>query len=78
VSHHTRAIIGLCLGDPVIAWPAGLHAPAELDHEEVEARDWRELCEGLPLEHMGRGPDDDPWFFACAFAAGRVARRLTL
>ena len=78
VSHHTRAIIGLCLGDPVIAWPAGLHAPAELDHEEVEARDWRELCEGLPLEHMGRGPDDDPWFFACAFAAGRLARRLTL
>jgi hypothetical protein len=25
---------------------------------------------------MGRGPDDDPWFFAAAFAAGRLARRL--
>jgi hypothetical protein len=25
---------------------------------------------------MGRGPDDDPWFFASAFAAGALARRL--
>jgi hypothetical protein len=22
---------------------------------------------------MGRGPEDDPWFFAAAFAAGRLA-----
>ena len=26
-----------------------------------------------PLAHMGRGPGDDPWFFAAAFAAGRLA-----
>ena len=26
-----------------------------------------------PLSHMGRGPDDDPWFFAAAYAAGRLA-----
>jgi hypothetical protein len=25
---------------------------------------------------MGRGPDDDPEFFAAAFAAGLAARRL--
>jgi hypothetical protein len=25
---------------------------------------------------MGRGPAEDPWFFAAAFAAGRLARRL--
>jgi hypothetical protein len=25
---------------------------------------------------MGRGPDVEPWFFAAAFAAGRVARGL--
>ena len=25
---------------------------------------------------MGRGPDEDPWFFASAFAAGRLARSL--
>jgi hypothetical protein len=76
VSHHTRAIVELCLGNPVVAWPAGLAAPASLEHEEVEVADWRESCGRLPLEHMGRGPDEDPWFFACAFAAGRLARRL--
>ena len=32
--------------------------------------------EGLILDHMGRGPDDDPWFFASAFAAGKLARGL--
>ena len=37
---------------------------------------WREACEGLPLSHMGRGPDDDPAFFAAAFAAGKLAREL--
>jgi Protein of unknown function (DUF3866) len=76
VSHHTREIIELCLGDVVVAWPAGLRGPADLEHEEVEVRGWRDVCEGLPLEHMGRGPDEDPWFFAAAFAAGRLARRL--
>jgi hypothetical protein len=28
------------------------------------------------LAHMGRGPDEDPAFFAAAFAAGRLAREL--
>ena len=37
---------------------------------------WREAGAGLPLSHMGRGPDDDPSFFAAAFAAGRLAREL--
>jgi hypothetical protein len=37
---------------------------------------WREACEGLPLFHMGRGPDDDPEFFAAAYAAGVAAREL--
>jgi hypothetical protein len=30
----------------------------------------------LPLSHMGRGPDEDPEFFAAAFAAGVAAREL--
>ena len=37
---------------------------------------WEEAGAGLPLSHMGRGPDDDPAFFAAAFAAGRLARGL--
>ena len=41
---------------------------------EVDVDGWQEACDGLPLSHMGRGPDDDPLFFAAAFAAGRYAR----
>jgi Protein of unknown function (DUF3866) len=77
VSHHTRAVLELC-GERVAApWPAGLAIPSDLGTvEEIDVDGWREACEGLPLEHMGRGPDDDPWFFAAAFAAGRLADRL--
>jgi Protein of unknown function (DUF3866) len=76
VSHHTRAVLDLCLGAPAVAWPAGLDVPEAIAPvEEVDVSDWRVACEGLPLEHMGRGPDDDPWFFASAFAAGRLAAR---
>ena len=62
VSHHTDAVLALVRGEPVLA-----DSPAE---------GWREACEGLPLSHMGRGPDDDPEFFAAAFAAGLAARAL--
>jgi hypothetical protein len=77
VSHHTRAVVELCLGEVAVAWPAGLDAPEWLSgRRELEVREWREACEGLPLEHMGRGPENDPWFFASAFAAGKLARTL--
>lgn len=77
VSHHSRAAFELCLGSVALAWPAGLAAPAWAEpHEEVDATGWEEACEGLPLAHMGRGPAEDPWFFAAAFAAGRLARGL--
>ena len=76
VSHHTRAVLDLCLRAPAVAWPRGLDAPDDIAPvQQVDVSDWREACEGLPLEHMGRGPDDDPWFFAAAFAAGRLAAR---
>lgn len=75
VSHHTRAALALCLGGREIAWPRGLSPPEELEGlTEVDVRDWREACSGLRLAHMGRGREDDPWFFASAFAAGRLAR----
>jgi Protein of unknown function (DUF3866) len=77
VSHHTKAVLRLVAGGVAVAWPSGLDAPEWLDtREEVDISDWREACDGLELEHMGRGPDDDPWFFAAAFAAGRYARGL--
>jgi hypothetical protein len=63
VSHHTQAVIDLCLGELVVAWP-----------DEVATDGWEDACAGLPLRHMGRGPEEDPAFFRAAFAAGVVAR----
>lgn len=74
VSHHTRAVLELCLADVIAPWPAGYDAPPWLEPRvEVDVRGWQEACAGLPLAHMGRGPLEDPLFFAAAFAAGRVA-----
>jgi Protein of unknown function (DUF3866) len=75
VSHHTRAVVELCLDGVAVAWPQGLTAPSWLEaREEVDVSEWRQACAGLPLSHMGRGPDEDPWFFASAYAAGKLAR----
>jgi Protein of unknown function (DUF3866) len=63
VSHHTRAVLDLCLGDVVVA-------------DDADTEGWEEACSGLPLSHMGRGPDDDRAFFASAYAAGVAARKL--
>lgn len=63
LSHHTQAILDLCLADVVVA-------------RDDDAEGWQEACAGLPLSHMGRGPDEDPAFFAAAYAAGRAARKL--
>jgi uncharacterized protein DUF3866 len=59
VSHHTRSLLDLCLGEVAVG-------------EDGEG--WEEACTGLTLSHMGRGPAEDPAFFAAAFAAGRLAR----
>jgi Protein of unknown function (DUF3866) len=73
LSHHTRSALALCLGAVRVAWPAGLDRPAGMNVVEVDVSGWEAACGNLPLEHMGRGPADDPWFFAAAFAAGRLA-----
>ena len=61
LSHHTQAVLDLVLRDVAVG-------------ENGEG--WEDACAGLPLSHMGRGPEDDPAFFAAAFAAGRAARQL--
>jgi len=63
LSHHTHAVLRVCLAAPLVP-------------DDLEPERWREECAGLPLSHMGRGADDDPDFFAAAFAAGRLARSL--
>jgi hypothetical protein len=77
VSHHTLAVLALALGPVAVAWPDGLGELTPPDGAvRVDAAGWREACAGLPLRTMGRGPEDDPWLFAAAFAAGRLARSL--
>jgi uncharacterized protein DUF3866 len=77
VSHHTRAALRLCLAEVMVAWPAGLERPDwPLGVTVVDVEGWEQACAGLPLSHMGRGLAADPWFFAAAFAAGRLARSL--
>ena len=66
LSHHTLAALALCLGDVRVAWPRGLDRPVGVDVVEVDVDGWELACAPLPLSHMGRGPDDDPWFFAAA------------
>jgi len=61
LSHHTEAVLALVRGKPVVG---------------EDGDGWREACEGLPLSHMGRGPDEDPEFFAAAYAGGVAAKRL--
>jgi hypothetical protein len=78
VSHHSRAVLALVGSSCEIAWPVGcpIDDPVSERATPVDVSEWREACAGLTLSHMGRGPDDDPWFFAAAFAAGRLAREL--
>jgi Protein of unknown function (DUF3866) len=78
VSHHSRAVLELARADCDVAWPAGCPFDDAITERAtaVGVEDWRDACAGLPLSHMGRGAEDDPWFFAAAFAAGRLARSL--
>jgi Protein of unknown function (DUF3866) len=77
VSHHSEAVLARRNGSFHVAWPSDCPFDVvDVRSTEVDVADWRQACDGLPLEHMGRGPEDDPWFFAAAFAAGRLARGL--
>jgi hypothetical protein len=75
LSHHTDAVLSLWSSSVRIAWPEGCpieHHVAD-GAEVIDVTGWQEACTGLPLSHMGRGPAEDPWFFAAAFAAGVAA-----
>ena len=63
VSHHARTVLDLSPADVVVPAPEA-------------GEGWAKACAGLPLSHMGRGPEADPEFFRAAFAAGVAARDL--
>jgi hypothetical protein len=90
VSHHTRCILGrLLLTSVAIAAPGDIPG-ALLDDlrglagrtcstvEPVGVPYYEHECAagGLALRSMGRGPADDPLYFAGAAAAGALAARL--
>jgi hypothetical protein len=74
VSHHVRDVLRLCGDEVVASWPRGFDLPVGIEVEQIDVEGWEAACAELPLAHMGRGPADDPVFFAAAFAAGRAAR----
>jgi hypothetical protein len=76
VSHHTRSVLEFAPRETVVAWPAGLPGATEIPGAiEVDAGGWEQACSGLRLSTMGRGPAEEPWFFAAAYAAGLLAER---
>lgn len=88
LSHHSATVLGRALLAPVtVALPAGLpesargaiEAAAQGRHTVVptDPGAWQAVAgeAGIPLRSMGRGPDDDPWFFAAAAAGGALAGR---
>jgi hypothetical protein len=72
LSPESHEALSLVSGRTVVAWPVGLAPPADVDVVVVDVEGWDVACVGLPLMHEGRGPDDDPWFFKAAYAAGLV------
>jgi Protein of unknown function (DUF3866) len=65
VSHHVRAVRQL------------VRVELDLPSPEGAPDDWAGACAGVPLSHMGRGPEEDPVHFRAAFAAGLAARELS-
>ena len=75
VSHHTRAVCELCLGDVTSPGRTGFDAPdgSSRSSESMSAAGGRR-APACRSRTWAAGRDDDPLFFAAAFAAGRAAR----
>jgi hypothetical protein len=80
VSHHTETALRLTRSSVIVAAPEGvaLHEEARHDVRRTPPVDIAGLLEaaGLRVTTMGRGPAEDPAFFAAAAAAGSVAAGL--
>jgi hypothetical protein len=78
LSHHSEDVLSLWDGSYRVAWPTGcpIEHAVEEGADQIDVSGWQDACAELPLRHMDRGADEDPWFFAAAFAAGRLAKAL--
>jgi hypothetical protein len=73
ISHHTRTVLELLLGEVSVALPDGVGQPPWGDRHRwlragADLAGYR--SSGLPSETMGRGIDTDAVFFRSALAAG--------
>ena len=77
ISHHTLTALSLAHVRATVPLPRGHPAPELEDHDvvAVEVPDVPSLLagHGLTVTSMGRGPAEDPLFYAYAGAAGVVA-----
>jgi hypothetical protein len=80
VSHHSETALRLTRSRVIVAAPAGAEIAEEPRHDvrRVPPIDIAGLLvgAGLRVTTMGRGPAEDPAFFAAAAAAGTVAASL--
>jgi Protein of unknown function (DUF3866) len=74
VSHHTTTVLQLAHEQPIVPLPEQLSSEVE-DATVVEVPDVARILDAqdLRITSMGRGPSDDPTFFAAAAAAGAWA-----
>jgi hypothetical protein len=77
VSHHSATALELCRSSVTVASATPVDVDARHRVEIVEPPDMAGLVRAsdLPVTTMGRGPDEDPAFFAAAGAAGLLAAR---
>jgi hypothetical protein len=77
ISHHSTTALTQAHAAATVPVPRGQRRPAPGHHEvvEVDVPDVPALlgARGMRVTSMGRGPDDDPLFYAYAGAAGVVA-----
>lgn len=76
VSHHVRTVLDVAVARATVATVPGAELSRD-DHDvvttaPVPVADWL-AARGVHVTTMGRGPADDPLFFAAAAAAGVVA-----
>lgn len=79
VSHHSRTALELTRSRVLVAAPTeGAYVDPRHDVQVVTPPPVAELLDdaGLRVTTMGRGPAEDPLFFAAAGAAGALAARL--
>jgi hypothetical protein len=76
ISHHSEAVLELVRSTVEVAVPKGVSFPVER-HRTVPVPDVDVpallAAKGLRVTSMGRGPEDDPAFYAVAGAAGTLA-----